>query len=295
MRVSNRLIASTVNSNLFKNTDRLLELQTMVSSGKRVNKPSDDPISMGRILDYRKTLASVDQYERNISNGESWLNLTDSVLGGIGDLIIRAKELAIYQASDTNSTDDRLIASEEVKNIFDQVMAMANTKQGNSYLFAGFNTDTAPFERDDFYNITHFVDNGDIDIIVGVDVRLNINTNGDDAFIDNVNIFQVIRDLNTALEADDTTAISNQIDELDDALNQVLIVRANTGARLNRLESTENHWADFKLNVQAQLSDEEDADIMKVVSDMVAQEAAYKASLAASAKIIQPSLIDFIR
>ena len=295
MRVSNRLIASTVNSNLFKNIDRLLELQTMVSSGKRVNKPSDDPISMGRILDYRKTLASVDQYGRNISNGESWLNLTDSVLGGIGDLIIRAKELAIYQASDTNSTDDRLIASEEVKNIFDQVMALANTKQGNSYLFAGFNTDTLPFERDDLYNITHFVDNGDIDIVVGVDVRININTNGDDAFIDNVNIFEAIGDLNTALEADDTTAIANQIDELDNALNHLLIIRANTGAKLNRLESTENHWADFKLNIQTQLSDEEDADIMKVVSDMVAQQAAYRASLAASAKIIQPSLIDFIR
>jgi len=295
MRVSNRLIANTVNSNLFKNTDRLLDLQTMVSSGKRVNKPSDDPISMGRILDYRTTLASVDQYGRNISNGKAWLNLTDSVLGSIGDLVIRAKELSIYQASDTNSPDDRRIASEEVKNIFDQVMALANTKQGNSYLFAGFNTDTPPFDRDDFYNITHSVDNGDIDIVIGVDVRLNINTNGDDAFINNVNIFEVIGDLNTALEADDTNAIANQIEELENALNHILIVRANTGARLNRIESTENHWADFKLNIQTQLSNEEDADIMKVVSDMIAQEAAYKASLAASAKIIQPSLIDFIR
>jgi len=93
----------------------------------------------------------------------------------------------------------------------------------------------------------------------------------------------------------DGNKISDQIGSLDDALDQILKARANVGTKLNRLEATENHWADFKLNITQMLSDTEDADMIKTVTDLASQEAAYQASLSASARIIQPSLIDFLR
>ena len=92
----------------------------------------------------------------------------------------------------------------------------------------------------------------------------------------------------------DPAGIADQIGALDNALDQILSVRAKVGTKLDRLEATENHWADFKLNITQMLSDTEDADIIETVSNLANWEAAYQASLAVSAKIIQPSLIDFL-
>ena len=94
MRVTNKMMTNTVTGNLFKNVKQLLKTQNVLSSGKRINRPSDDPIGMSKVLDYRKTICAIDQYDRNIAHGESWLNLTDSTLNAVGDSLIRAKELA---------------------------------------------------------------------------------------------------------------------------------------------------------------------------------------------------------
>lgn len=151
MRVTNKLMADTVTGNLFKNIDQFLKTQNILSSGKRINKPSDDPIGMGKVLDYRKTICAIDQYDRNIAHGESWLDLTDSTLNAVGDSLIRAKELALSQANATANADTMKAVAEEVKNIYDHLLQLANTKLGNSYIFAGHKTDTPPFSRDDDY------------------------------------------------------------------------------------------------------------------------------------------------
>ena len=423
MRVTNKLMADTVTGNLFKNIDQFLKTQNILSSGKRINKPSDDPIGMGKVLDYRKTICAIDQYDRNIAHGESWLDLTDSTLNAVGDSLIRAKELALSQANATANADTMKAVAEEVKNIYDHLLQLANTKLGNSYIFAGHKTDTPPFSRDDDYiasyngeaevtditcnaanagtgldgkyltlsspstdyyvwynvdggstdpaeadpavanrigievgivgigvgdsantvanetaaainnivglgaelsgdkvtvtnaatgDVVNSVDNdsgfsittitqgtdGDkngISIIAGENLEIDINVNGEELFLSEVNIFEVLRELKAGLETNDSDAISAQLGPLDDALDQILKARANVGTKLNRLEATENHWADFKLNITQMLSDTEDADMIKTVTDLASQEAAYQASLAASARIIQPSLIDFLR
>ena len=302
MRVTNKLMADTVTGNLFKNIERLLKAQTVLSSGKKINKPSDDPIGMGKVLDYRKSISSIDQYNRNIAHGESWLDVTESTLDAVGDSLMRAKELALSQANATANADSMNAVAEEVKAIYDHILQLANTKLGNSYIFAGHKTDTIPFSRDENYNATYHgnVAGGDeIKIIVGENVNITINTNGDEVFADpdvaGVNIFEVLRDLKDGLEGNNTDEISGQIGLLDDAFDQVLEARSDVGATLNRLEATENHWADFKLNIQQLLSDTEDADIIKATTDLASQETAYQASLAASARIIQSSLMDFLR
>ena len=424
MRVTNKMMTDTVSSNLFKKVGQLLKSQNVLSSGKRINMPSDDPIGMGKVLDYRKTICAIDQYDRNIAHGETWLDLTDSILNAIGDSFIRAKELALSQVNATVNADDMNVVAEEVKSIYDHVLQLANTKLGKSYIFAGHKTDTPPFSRDADYitsyngdaeitditckdaadvpggayftlnspttgyyvwynkngvstdpsvddpspvpgrigikvdisdpavppdtaddvaektafainnivglgatnedekvivinagtgevahaadgaNPTNFTiinipgtdgDKGDINIIAGENVEIGINANGEELFLSEVNIFEVLRELKVGLETNNSDAISGQLGRLDDALDQLLKVRAGVGAKLNRLEATENHWADFKLNIEQLLSDTEDADILKTVSDLTSQETAYQASLAAAARVIQPSLMDFLR
>jgi flagellar hook-associated protein 3 FlgL len=413
MRVTNKLMADTVTGNLFKKIEQLFKAQNTVSSGKRIIKPSDDPIGVCRVLDYRKTLCAIDQYNRNIAHGESWLNVTDSTLNTAGDLLIRAKELALSQANATSTADTRESVAEEVKNIYDNLLQLANTKLGDSYIFAGHKTDTPPFSRDDDYIISHngdaevtditcaaestlsggeyftlsspstdyYVwydiddgstepsvagtgievdiaalddadavaaktasaidavtglgaasvadkvtvtnavagaaadaadgdtgfplfeittqgtdgDTGNINIIVGENVEIDINANGGELFLSGVNIFDVLKNLKVGLETNDSAAILDQIGLLDDAYNQILKVRAREGTKVNQLEATENHWADFKLNITQMLSDTEDADIMKAATDLASYETAYQTSIAASAKIIQPSLINFLK
>ena len=118
MRVTNMLMADTVSNNFFKNTERLLKIQNMIASQKRINKPSDDPLGAGNVLDFRTTLSSISQYQENISFGKSWLGVTETTLGNIDDLLVRAKEVAVYQATETASSDTRAIAAVEIKNIY---------------------------------------------------------------------------------------------------------------------------------------------------------------------------------
>ena len=117
---------------------------------------------------------------------------------------------------------------------------------------------------------------------------------GDEVFAGSVNIFSVLKDLEDSLRNNDTAKISEQIERLDSGLEQILKARAGVGEKLNLLETTENYWVNFKMNTEQMLAEVEDADITKAISDLATLESAYQASLAAAAKIIQPSLLDFL-
>ena len=295
MRVTNNLISSTVNQNLEQNYSRILKLQNTVSTGKNIDKPSDDPVGVGNVLSFRKKMASIDQYGRNIQWGNSWLRTTDAAMASMDTLLIRAKELAVNQASETSSEATRNIAAEEVGQIFDQMVQLANTSVGGRYIFAGHHTDTAPYTRDDAYNATCSGDTGEVRIIVGEDVDMAVNASGEDVFNGAVDVFDMLKALKEGLESNDTAAISGQIEQLDTAMSQVLNERAKAGARLNRLEATENHWQDLRFNTQEMLSEIEDADLVTALTNLKSMETAYEAALRASASIIQPSLMNFLR
>ena len=297
MRVSNRQIMDTMTKNLFRNEKRLLELQNKISSGKRINRPSDDPLGMKRVLDYRKLLAQIKQYKKNIAYGETWLKDTESVLGSVSDLLRRAKEIAVYQATGTSTAQTREIAAQEVKNLYDQIIQLANSKWKGNFIFAGYQTKTnlPPFSRDEDYNATYQGDTGKIEVIVGEGNKVTINLHGQEVFSQEVDIFLTLKELKESLENNDPEMIGSLVEEIDKAFNQIDRYRAEVGARINRLESAENYWNNLKLNIEKALSDTEDADLTEVMTDLLSQQAVYQASLATTARIIQPSLIDFLR
>ena len=145
MRITNKLMSDNVTRNIFKNTEALYKLQNDISSAKRINKPSDDPIGIGKVLDYRKISESIGQYKTNIGHAEALLNLTDSTLSSIDVLLMRVKELTISQSTESSTEETREIVSSEISEIYDQIVNLANTKSRKSYIFAGYNTHTAPF------------------------------------------------------------------------------------------------------------------------------------------------------
>ena len=297
MRLTNRLMAETVLNSLYKNTQQLLKLQEMVSSQKRINRPSDDPIGMRKILDYRKVLSSIDQYNTNITHGKTQIDLTESCLEAIDDLVLKARRIAVEQSA--GELENRPTAAQEVKKIYDQILQLANTKLGNTYILSGHQTDTAPFSRDADYNATYHGDDGDIRIIVGDNLDIKINVTGEDALRSGVDVFDSLRDLINGLEDPDTTAgtaqIATQITPLSNALDQIKAVRSEAASTFIQLETTENQLANFKLNIEDMLSDTDDIDMAQAIVELQIQKTAYETSLATAARILQRSLMDFLR
>lgn len=301
MRVTHKQMADAVTYNLFKQAERLLKLQETVSSQKRINRPSDDPIGMGKVMDYRKILSSVEQYNTNIIRGRTRLDVAETALAEVYELLNSAKNIAIDQSAGVLNT--RSDAAEHVKSIYDQVLALANTKVNANYLFAGHQTDTTPFTRDSSYNATYNGDSGDIRLIIGEDVDISINADGNETFTGSgvtggVNIFDTLRDLINGLENADTAAgttqISNQITPLQTAIDQIQDVRARGATTAVRLETTEEQLARYKLNIEDMLSSVEDVDLAKAIVDLQLQETTYQTALQTAATVFQPSLIDFM-
>jgi flagellar hook-associated protein 3 FlgL len=289
MRVTNKMMADNVIAQLFRQREQMVRTQENITTGKRVNRPSDDPAGIGSILSYRTTISGLDQYKENISNAKLHINTVDDVLGMVSDLLRDAKEIAY-------DTDPAMRAemAEQVAAIRAQVLQMANYQIDGKYLFSGDASRTEPF------NSTTWLYNGDTgtkDTIVGDNMQIAITADGSSIFgPDGTNVFDILNDLESALTALPVVAtdITDQISNLDGAIDRITTVRARNAGVYQRLEATENHYNYFKVNVQDMLSNAEDADIAEAIVNFQVQKTTYESTLASSSMIIQKSLIDFL-
>ena len=286
----------------------MLQRQEQLASQKRINRPSDDPGGMARVLDGRSTLAAIDQYVENIKQGKTRLEINEKTLEQVDDLVLQARELAEANSGAEITADQRALAAENVKEIYDQVMQLANSRFGGRYMFAGYQTDAAPFTRDgshdpaDDYNATYHGDGGSFQIPVVDNVKVSVDADGatylQDAADGGVNIFDQLRNLINGLENADLTAGTAQIratvDPLDDAHVQIMNKRSEAAPKLYRLEASEEYWNHFKPKVQDAIGRDEDADITRVAVELNNLQTAYETSMAAAAKIIQRGLVDFL-
>ncbi|EFI33197.1 flagellar hook-associated protein 3 [Desulfonatronospira thiodismutans ASO3-1] len=147
MRVSHSMMYDNFMQNMNRSTTELMELNKQASSQKKVNKPSDDPVGMSRILGYRDSISALDQYQSNVDTAKGWLNLADETLMQASNLLIRAKELAEQGATGTLSPEQREILAGEVEQVFDQMLNLANTRYEGKSIFAGHKTDGSAFEK----------------------------------------------------------------------------------------------------------------------------------------------------
>ena len=147
-RVTENMKYSLLTSNLSSVQDRCSELMLQLSTQKRINRPSDDPAGMSSVMNYRDMLASMEQYGRNIDGCTSWLNMTESTLSSVNDILVKVQETAISQASATATAATREQAAAALQPLIDQVLSLANTKLGDSYIFSGTKTGTKPFEAE---------------------------------------------------------------------------------------------------------------------------------------------------
>jgi flagellar hook-associated protein 3 FlgL len=289
MRVTNKMMADNITAQLFRQRGEMAKSQEHIVTGKRINRPSDDPAEIGSVLSYRKSISSIEQYNGNISKAKVHIDTVDNVLGMVSDLLRQAKEIAY----DTNPSM-RSEMAEQVSAIRAQVLQMANYEIDGKYLFSGESTQTQP------YDSTTWLYNGDPgtkDTIIGENMQISLTADGSSIFgPDGTNVFDVLNDLESALTAAPIvpTDITDQIDKLDSAVDTITTIRARNAGVYKRLEATENHYGSFKVNVQEMLSNTEDADIAEAIINFQVQQTTYESTLATSSRIIQKSLIDFL-
>jgi flagellar hook-associated protein 3 FlgL len=304
VRVTNNMMTDSLVRYLTAQNEALYERQTIIASQKRINKPSDDPIGTGKIMDYRQTLSSIGQYQTNIQRGKTRLEVTEVSLDLADDLLQLVQGVAETEVNST--TASRQVAAETIKRIYDQVLDLANSELNGSYLFSGYQTKTAPFSRDDTlattfdrFTVTYNGDAGDARFIVAQNTEVAIDADGRPLFHNaaggGINTFDAMRDLIVGLENDDSDVISAQVDMIDQARSQINTVRAANAPVVYQLETTENHWQIYKSKIQDLLGREEEADITQAIVELQRIELAYQTTLATAARIIQPGLLDFLK
>ena len=286
MRVSNRMLAENIKANLMRQTQQILETEKRLISGKKINKPSDDPAGMSRVLDYRKILSKIEQYDLNITDGKTRLEYTETVLDSVSALIKEAKNIA----SNTSEDKGNALAG-NVSDIRDQILQYANSKFGDNYIFGGHKTANPPFQVDG----TYVGDNGEKNYLISDNIQVSIKADGNDIFQSVGDIFSVLDDLETALIADDPVAISDQVQPLFAIDEHLEEIRAEYGSKYRRLDVTQNHWESFKVRIDTMLTNTEEADVTAEALNLKVQQTSYEIALSTSASIIQPNLMQFLR
>lgn len=299
MRVTESMMRHQFLRALHSNTRRLSEIQEKLATGRDINNPSDDPVRLQQALIHRSTLNVFEQYKRNIEDAISWQDMTESALNQATNVIQRVKEVAMRGLNGTMSASDREAVAPEIEQLNDSLMQIANTKYADRYIFSGTATDQPTVNTEDF-SVATDANFEKIVYEIGPGVSVNVNVSADEAFgaskPDNSDsLFDTISKIAQALRNNDVDTLRENVDKLETGLDKVMAVRAEIGARTNRLQRALDRMGDDIVNFTEQLANAEDADIAEVIIDLKSREAVYRASLAAGARIIQPTLVDFLR
>lgn len=299
MRITNNMLVRNVTNNLYNNMERMDKLNRQLSSTKRISLPSDDPAAVARSLSLRAAVADAEQFEANLGDAKAWLQATDSALMGAEDVLRRAKELAVKGSNGSLSPEDQKAIAFEINQLIDQMVSIGNANHEGRFIFAGFQTTTEPFTRTGD-TISFQGDDGKIEYRIGPQQQLTVNLNGQEVFgadeTEADRIFKALMDLKQHLENGDGQKISTEtLKELDVARDNILRYHSELGARMNRVELANLRMGELKVNYKQLQSLNEDVDIPGVIMDLKMSESVYRAALGAGARVVMPTLMDFLR
>ena len=294
MRITQTMLSHTTLNNIEANMSRLDHLEAQITSGTRLTRPSDDPIGTARALTLQEGVDQSTQFLSNIDQANSWLNVTDSTLSAVTGAVQRARELAVQAASETTSASDRQAIDAEVQQLQQQVLGLAQTRSGSSYLFAGTRSDTPGYVSANPSTMpgVYQGNNGLVQREVSAGETMAVNADPTSTFDP---VFTALNQLHTGLAANNTAGIQASIDAADAALTAVLTTRATVGAKNNRLDALRQQLSAVQTNMVGLLSNVKDVDMAQAITGFSMAQTVYQASLQAGAKAMQPSLLDYLR
>lgn len=293
------MMSDNLNYNLQAVMRRMHEHNHQLATGRRVRHPSDDPVAVESIMRLKSLVSETEQYLDNVRDGLSWLSFTDSALSQIGEGLQRARELAVYGVTGTLTPQDRETIAMELELIRADILETGNARMIDRYIFGGNRTDQPPFVDDNGTPVyqgspgknsgSH---GGTVAYEVSPGVMVEIAVHGDDAILP---ALEALDRLSAALRADDSDEINAALGDVDDALQELLLWRAEVGARMNRMELARERLSENRENVTSLLSDKQDIDVAETIMKLKLEENVYRSALAVGARILQPTLMDYLR
>ena len=300
-RVTQESLSRTTLSNIKLNYKKMQEIQEKLSSGKQINRPSDDPSGTRKVLGLRAEELQVQQFLDNTETAKEQINYTSNTLESIQEIFTKIKGLTIQAGNDTLGQSDRNIIANELDELLESVLQNANTDNNGRYIFSGTKTLTSAFTatRDSNGNISSVSYNGNNEEIkyqIGPNTFIQINLPGGKLFQDN-KAFSTLISLRDSLNAStfDSIAFSNLRTTMEAATDAISTEITKFGAKANRLEMTTNSLENSQAALKELISYTEDADVASLIMDLKHQENVLQSSLKTGAMVIQSTLLDFLR
>ncbi|NLD38855.1 MAG: flagellar hook-associated protein FlgL [Desulfatiglans sp.] len=298
MRVANKTLYDGTIRNLNRTSSGMVEANETVSTNKRINNLSDDPVGLVAVLGLRSSLSNLNQMERNISMGNSWLKASESALTQVNNILTSTKELTVAMSSANTNASQREGNVDLVDGYLKEIISLANSSTGGRYIFGGTNTDTIPFELDaSATQVAYSGNDTAFSINIGKDSVVPVGRDGKDVFganWDDSNIFKTLVDLKTSLETNDISGIQGAMTKLDEHMKNINANISDIGGKTIRLDVKKEVVTDLKLTDTERMSELEDADLAAAVINLKSKELAYNAALSSSSKMMQLSLVNFI-
>lgn len=294
-----RIASNTLSRNILTanqgSLGRLTDLQLQLATGKRINKPSDDPVGIRQSLRLRAESLKSDDYQSNIETSTGFLNTADSAFAGMTSLLQEVKGLAVQGGNDTLNASARAALGSQVDNALKRLVGLGNTQHDGRYVFAGAATTTEPFsltaagDRVDYAGAEE-----NFSVQISPSSTLPVSQVGSALFQKPADMFKALIDLRDALQNDDGNAIRLSIADVDAAHDQVASHFGELGGRQQRLEMTLNQLQDVQINLDELVSQIEDADLAEVITKFQAGQVALQAGLQAGARVAQQTLLDYL-
>jgi len=282
----------------------MTDLQEQLATGKRINRPSDNPEAISNAMKLRSILETNFQFQENIQDGITQLTAQEEALNQIYEILAQVKEITLEGASDSVTVKSSL--AQQLELILDNILEIANTKFNGKYIFGGTETLNKPFTLNE--NVIKFnLDEPVVDYRgnlgkwnrqINENTTIEVNLNGKEVFDqaagDGVNIFQLIFDLKRLMELEDTKGINAKIEDVDKGIEQVLKSFLKIGTRKQLVLFNEDRFMTQNIQIRATMSNLEDTDFAEAFIAFKAEENALNSALSAGARVISPSLLDFL-
>jgi flagellar hook-associated protein 3 FlgL len=271
--------------------------QTEITSGNRINQPSDDPAGAADVVRLTGEKAEIAQYTSNAASGQNRLNFTDSVLSNVQAMIQRVISLgqtALGNQGLGTNTDPSEYTT-EINSLRDQIVSTANSSFQGSYLFSGTVANKPPYALQPDQSVTYQGNSNVTKVQVGGSSTLQVQIPGDQVFSGSINVFDSIKQLSGAITSGDKSAIQTQLGNLQQYFDSVSVARAQVGALINESQSVQSDLQSYELARASDQSHIQSADLAQATTDFTQTQTTLQAAMQVGAKISQLSLLDYVQ
>ncbi|WP_436526033.1 flagellin [Actinoplanes sp. HUAS TT8] len=305
-RVTESSVRTRTMASLQRNLSRTQQAQDQISSGKQLNRPSDSPTGTVTALQLRGEVRANKKYSNNADDAVGRLGVVQDNLQSSVELLTVARNLTLEAKSGGQATPEANKArAAQLEQIKGNLIQFANSKYLDRPVFGGSTPDATAYDTGGSYVGESA---GETLRAIGPNAKVRVDVRGPEVFgddqiddgngglVDNpTQMFRVLDNIIDAMKSGDADAMDTGLQNLDKASDLVKSTLSDVGARYNRVTQMKQSAEDRLMSVSSQLSDIEDVDLPKAIMDLQLQQTSYQAALAATAKVIQPSLIDFLR